>query len=135
MEGPETVGLMEVLEEHWPRGAKLGKRGLYGGTGIEYPKYLESSANAIFAEARDTLISRRCPRECQPYGGSKGVWTMQRRQWTTGFVEAPGNAGLTEALGSTGLVEALDLGGSGLVEALGSSGLTEALGTSASRRP
>ena len=44
VEGPETVGLVEVLEEHRRRGAKLGKYGPRGGAGIEYPEYPEAPA-------------------------------------------------------------------------------------------
>ena len=34
VEGPETVGLVEALEEYRHRGAKLGKNGPRGGAGI-----------------------------------------------------------------------------------------------------
>ena len=44
VEGPKTVGLVEVLEEHRRRGAKLGKYGPRGGAGIEYPEYPEAPA-------------------------------------------------------------------------------------------
>ena len=44
VEGPETAGLVEMLEEHWRRGAKLGKYSPCGCAGIEYPEYPEVPA-------------------------------------------------------------------------------------------
>ena len=44
VEGPETVGLVEALEEYRRCGAKLGKNGPRGGAGIKDSEYPEAPA-------------------------------------------------------------------------------------------